>query len=132
MATLFSNYLLSSQGDRVSMGQSVECRYPFLDYGVFDFAAALPDTMKIRGLNEKYVVKKLRGAMCRSGLRSGQSWDEALDLVASRLGEIKTQYGADSIAALSSARCTNEENFLMQKFMRAVVGTNNVDHCART
>jgi asparagine synthase (glutamine-hydrolysing) len=59
MTTLFENYLLSSQGDRVSMGQGVECRYPFLDAGVADFAAALPDTMKIRGLNEKYIVKKL-------------------------------------------------------------------------
>lgn len=60
------------------------------------------------------------------------SWDEALSLVASKLGEIKTNYGSDSIAALSSARCTNEENFLMQKFMRAVIGTNSIDHCART
>ncbi len=60
------------------------------------------------------------------------SWDEALDLVASKLGAIKGKYGSDSIAALSSARCTNEENYLMQKFMRAGVGTNNVDHCART
>lgn len=60
------------------------------------------------------------------------TWDEALDLVASKLKEIKERYGSDSIAALSSARCTNEENYLMQKFMRAVIGTNNVDHCART
>ncbi len=59
ISTLFSNYLLSSQGDRVSMGQSVECRYPFLDYDVADFTATLPDTLKIRGLNEKYIVKKL-------------------------------------------------------------------------
>ena len=57
--TLFSNYLLSSQGDRVSMAANVECRYPFLDYEVADFAAALPDKMKIMGLNEKYIVKKL-------------------------------------------------------------------------
>jgi len=60
------------------------------------------------------------------------SWDEALDLVAKRLGEIKQADGPDSIAALSSARCTNEENYVMQKFMRAVIGTNSVDHCART
>lgn len=59
MVTLFSNYLLSSQGDRVSMASSVECRYPFLDYELADFAANLPDRMKIRGLNEKYLVKKL-------------------------------------------------------------------------
>ncbi|QGP91643.1 NADPH-Fe(3+) oxidoreductase subunit alpha [Neomoorella glycerini] len=60
------------------------------------------------------------------------TWDEALDYTARRLQEIKEQYGSRAIAALSSARCTNEENYLMQKFMRAVIGTNNVDHCART
>ncbi len=59
------------------------------------------------------------------------TWDEALNYVASRLKEIKEKYGADSIAGLSSAKCTNEENYLFQKFMRIVVGTNNVDHCAR-
>jgi len=59
------------------------------------------------------------------------TWDEALTLVANRLTQIKNESGANSIAGLSSARCTNEENYLMQKFMRAVVGTNNIDHCAR-
>lgn len=59
VTTLFSNYLLSSQGDRVSMAASVECRYPFLDYEVAEFAATLPDSMKIMGLNEKYIVKKM-------------------------------------------------------------------------
>lgn len=59
------------------------------------------------------------------------SWDEAINLVASRLFEIKEAHGPDSIAGLASARCTNEENYLFQKFMRAVIGTNNVDHCAR-
>jgi len=60
------------------------------------------------------------------------SWDEALDLVASKFKEIQERDGGDALAALSSARATNEENFIMQKFMRAVIGTNNVDHCART
>nr|EQB29053.1 NADH-quinone oxidoreductase subunit G 2 [Sporomusa ovata DSM 2662] len=60
------------------------------------------------------------------------SWDEALDLIASKFGEIKTTYGGDAIGALSSARCVNEDNYIMQKFMRAAIGTNNVDHCART
>jgi len=59
------------------------------------------------------------------------SWDEAFDFVANKLAAIKQEHGADSIAGLSSARCTNEENYLFQKFMRAVIGTNNVDHCAR-
>jgi predicted molibdopterin-dependent oxidoreductase YjgC len=66
-----------------------------------------------------------------SSLFREASWDEALDYVASRLGEIKSRYGADAIAGLSSARCTTEENYVFQKFMRAAVGTNNVDHCAR-
>jgi predicted molibdopterin-dependent oxidoreductase YjgC len=59
------------------------------------------------------------------------SWDEALNYVAERLKDIKDKYGHDSIGGLASARCTNEENYLFQKFMRAVIGTNNIDHCAR-
>ncbi|MFZ4544711.1 MAG: formate dehydrogenase subunit alpha [Saprospiraceae bacterium] len=59
------------------------------------------------------------------------SWDEAYDYIASELTRIKTQHGPDYIAGISSARCTNEENYLMQKFIRAVIGTNNIDSCAR-
>jgi len=59
------------------------------------------------------------------------TWQEAIGYAAARLSEIKERHGADSIGGLSSARCTNEENYLFQKFMRAAVGTNNVDHCAR-
>jgi len=59
------------------------------------------------------------------------TWDEALDLVASRLKEIKERYGSDSIGVFASAKLTNEENYLIQKFVRAAIGTNNVDHCAR-
>lgn len=58
-------------------------------------------------------------------------WTEALALVAGKLQEAKREHGPDSIAAFSSARCTNEENYLMQKVMRAAIGTNNIDHCAR-
>jgi len=59
------------------------------------------------------------------------SWDEALTYVAENFRRIKERSGPDSLAGLSSARCTNEENFLFQKFIRAGLGTNNVDHCAR-
>lgn len=68
----------------------------------------------------------------RNGVWEEATWDEALNLVAQKFREIKEREGADALAALSSARCTNEENFVMQKFMRATIGTNNVDHCART
>jgi predicted molibdopterin-dependent oxidoreductase YjgC len=59
------------------------------------------------------------------------TWDEALEYTVSRLRAIKDSSGSDSIAFLSSAKVTNEENYLLQKFARAAVGTNNVDHCAR-
>lgn len=58
-------------------------------------------------------------------------WDEALDFVASKMKAIKEKDGPDAIGGLCSARCTNEENYLFQKMMRAGVGTNNIDHCAR-
>jgi formate dehydrogenase alpha subunit len=63
--------------------------------------------------------------------RSHTTWDNALDHVAGRLRAIRDEHGPDSIAFLTSAKCTNEENYLLQKLARAVVGTNNVDHCAR-
>ncbi len=66
-----------------------------------------------------------------NGVFREASWEEALDLVAQKLLEIKNEHGADAICGLSSAKCTNEENYVFQKFMRAAVGTNNVDHCAR-
>jgi formate dehydrogenase major subunit len=59
------------------------------------------------------------------------SWDEALTYTAKRFFDIKAMYGSDAIAGFSCARATNEENFLMQKFMRTAIGTNNIDHCAR-
>jgi predicted molibdopterin-dependent oxidoreductase YjgC len=58
-------------------------------------------------------------------------WDEAIRLTADRFKEIIAKYGPDSIGVLVSAKMTNEENYLGQKFARAVIGTNNVDHCAR-
>lgn len=59
------------------------------------------------------------------------SWDTALDLIAKRLAAIRQEHGPDSIGFLCSAKCTNEENYLLQKLARAVIGTNNIDHCAR-
>ncbi len=67
----------------------------------------------------------------RNGQLEPATWDEAYDFISSKLTEILKKNGPDSFAAISSARCTNEENYLMQKFTRAVVGTNNIDCCAR-
>jgi len=60
------------------------------------------------------------------------TWEEALELVGSKLKGIKESFGAKAIAGLSSARCVNEDNYMFQKLFRVAIGTNNVDHCART
>ncbi len=59
------------------------------------------------------------------------TWDRAISFTADKFRGIIDQYGPDSVGVLVSAKITNEENYLLQKFARAVVGTNNVDHCAR-
>jgi len=66
----------------------------------------------------------------KDGVLVESTWEDALGLVAEKLGEAKKS-SPDSVAVLSSARATNEDNYLIQKFARAVIGTNNVDHCAR-
>jgi predicted molibdopterin-dependent oxidoreductase YjgC len=58
-------------------------------------------------------------------------WDTALNITARKLNETRNTFGADSIGVLTSAKCTNEENYLMNKLARQVLGTNNIDHCAR-
>jgi predicted molibdopterin-dependent oxidoreductase YjgC len=89
----------------------------------------------IKGWNAHEFVRspnRLTTPMVRKdGVLQEASWDEALDLVVSRLTQIKDAHGGDSLAFLSSARCTNEENYLLQKICRAAFGTNNVDACAR-
>jgi len=67
----------------------------------------------------------------KNGHLEPTSWDEALDFAAGRLKEIRGQHGGDSLAFLTSAKCTNEENYVFQKFCRVGFGTNNIDHCAR-
>ena len=73
---------------------------------------------------QKPLVKK-------SGVFAEASWEEALDVVATKLQEIKKKHGAQSIAGISSSRATNEENFLFQKWMRVCIGTNHIDNGAR-
>jgi predicted molibdopterin-dependent oxidoreductase YjgC len=79
---------------------------------------------------------RLTKPLIRSGARgSGEfreaSWDEALSLVSMRLAELARTHGGDSVAAYACAKATNEDNYVLQKWMRAVLKTNNVDHCAR-
>jgi formate dehydrogenase alpha subunit len=67
----------------------------------------------------------------RNGKFIEATWDEALDLIAERFTAIRDKYGPDSLAGYASAKCTNEDNYLFQKFIRTVFGTNNIDYCTR-
>ena len=89
----------------------------------------------IKGWNlHEHVVsdRRLTSPMLKqNGQLQETSWDEAIQFTADKLKAIVKEHGPDSVGVLASAKITNEENYLVQKFARAVVGTNNVDHCAR-
>lgn len=67
----------------------------------------------------------------RNGQFEEATWEEAYRYIASKVKTTKDNYGPEVFAGLTSARCTNEENYLFQKLFRAVIGTNSIDHCAR-
>ena len=67
----------------------------------------------------------------KNGVLVESTWEEALGIVAEKILVVIEEYGPDAIGGFSSARTVNEDNYLFQKFLRAAVGTNNVDHCAR-
>lgn len=67
----------------------------------------------------------------RNGQFVAVSWDEALELIARRFNEIKVNCGRDALAGYASAKCTNEDNYIFQKFIRTAFGNNNVDYCTR-
>jgi len=68
----------------------------------------------------------------KNGIFEETTWEEAISLVARKLGEIKAGFGGSSIGGIASPRCTNEDNYVFQKFMRVTLGTNNIDSTART
>jgi len=80
------------------------------------------------GSRERLTLPLIR----KNGVLEESTWEEAISLVAGKLIDIKTRSGSDSIAGIASPRCTNEDNYVFQKFMRVTIGTNNVDSTART
>jgi predicted molibdopterin-dependent oxidoreductase YjgC len=92
-------------------------------------------TLCVKGWTAHEFVRspsRLTAPLVREGESHGEtSWDQAVGLVASELGRVVDEHGPDSVAFICSAKCTNEENYLVGKLARAVVGTNNIDHCAR-
>jgi predicted molibdopterin-dependent oxidoreductase YjgC len=89
-----------------------------------------PDRL-LRPRVRKYLLEGREREIGKRGEWVEVDWETALDLTAQKLREIRDTCGADSIGVLTSAKCTNEENYLMNKFTRQVIGTNNIDHCAR-
>ena len=86
------------------------------------------------GLDFATHPRRLRTPLIRAGEPGNfreASWDEALDFTSQRLSRLVTEHGGDSIATYACAKATNEDNFVFQKWVRAVLGTNNIDHCAR-
>lgn len=115
------NRVVSARGDR----QSVPNRGRLCVKGRFGHAfVEHPDRLT------KPLIKDPAGSSRFPGFREA-SWDEALGLVAERLLAIKREFGPSAIMGISSSRGTNEESYLLQKLMRAVIGTNNADNCAR-
>ncbi|KEA46600.1 spermidine/putrescine ABC transporter substrate-binding protein [Campylobacter mucosalis] len=78
----------------------------------------------------KPLIRKKDGVFSKDGDFVEASWDEALDLVANKIKDVVAKHGADALAGNFSARCTLEDNYVAQKLMR-ILGTNNIDHCAR-
>jgi asparagine synthase (glutamine-hydrolysing) len=111
-----SGYLLSSQGDRVAMANSVEGRYPFLDFRVIEFAASLPPDFKMHGLNEKYILKRMmEGRLPNSVLKrpkqayrapiagsflSASALDYSMDLISEKGIEITGLFNYDAVRKL--------------------------------
>ena len=84
------------------------------------------------GWTYNYAEDRVRTPLLRDGTGwKAIGWEQALDLVARSFGRIKEESGADALAAISSSRGTNEENYLLGKFIRCVMGTNHIDNCAR-
>lgn len=89
-----------------------------------------PDRLTKPLIRKDGAPKRAANGNVREMFREAE-WDEALDRIARELSRIREQASPDAIGVVSSAKCTNEENYVIQKFARAVIGTNNVDHCAR-
>lgn len=90
-----------------------------------------PDRLTSPMVREYLLNGKKRPSSADRGPWVKVDWDTALEITAEKLAAARDQYGGDSVGILTSAKLTNEENYLFNKFTRQVIGTNNIDHCAR-
>jgi asparagine synthase (glutamine-hydrolysing) len=99
VVSFLETYLLHSQGDRMLMGHSVEGRFPFLDYRVAEFAAALPDRMKVRGLEEKYLLRKAAKPLLPSAISARRKRPYRAPIVSAFVGPSAPEYVRDLLSA---------------------------------
>ncbi len=90
-----------------------------------------PDRLSKPMVREYLLNNKPRPAGADRGPWVEVNWDTAMDISAKKIAGLRDTFGSDSVGVFSSAKCTNEENYVMNKFARQVIGSNNVDHCAR-
>lgn len=96
--TFLDGYLLHSQGDRMLMGHSIEGRFPFLDYRVAEFAAALPDRMKVRGLEEKYLLRKVAAPLLPAEISARRKRPYRAPIVSAFVGPEAPEYVREALA----------------------------------
>jgi formate dehydrogenase major subunit/formate dehydrogenase alpha subunit len=90
-----------------------------------------PDRLKKPRVRRYLLEKKAKRLKGNAWDWIETDWDIALDITARKLREARDEHGPESVGVLTSAKCLNEENYLMNKLARQVIGTNNIDHCAR-
>jgi len=128
-----SNYLLSSQGDRMAMGNSVEGRYPFLDHRVIEFASRLPERFKLNGLNEKFILKKMMAGRIPDSIMNRSKQAYRAPVSSALLGKGAAEYIND----LLSDRSVDEAGYFSSKHVNGLIAKLNngklvseIDHMA--
>jgi len=128
-----SGYLLSSQGDRMAMANSVEGRYPFLDYRLLEFAASLPDEFKLKGMNEKFLLKELMKNSIPKSVINRHKQAYRAPILEAFIGSKVPDYVSDMLSADSILACgvfnSESVNNLINKIKTAQV-PSEVDNMA--
>ena len=119
-----SSYLLSSQGDRVAMANSVEGRYPFLDYRVMEFAAKLPPDFKMHGLNEKFILKRMMDNRLPASVLKRPKQAYRAPIANSFLSSIAKEYVTDLLSERDINQTGMFSSHLVQKLLKKI---SNVD-----
>ena len=129
-----SSYLLSSQGDRVAMANSVEGRYPFLDYRVMEFAAKLPPGFKMHGLNEKFILKRIMNNRLPESVLKRPKQAYRAPIASSFLSSPSREYVMDLLSEhdinLAGMFSYNAVHKLINKISAETIGYRNGEHGA--